>query len=148
MKYLIALSIFFTTLLNAEVYKSVFDCSSGDPQYIASRMALIEKTMNMLESDGNTVMFALTLHGGCVPMVSKNYQEITSDEDIKYVEHAQKTILKLAKRKNVEIVACSMSLEANAIEEEDVFKSVKVSKNSFIDTIKYQNLGYALMPFK
>ena len=41
-----------------------------------------------------------------------------------------------------------MSLNANTIEKADVVQDVKISKNSFIDTIAYQNDGYALMTFK
>jgi len=41
-----------------------------------------------------------------------------------------------------------MSLENNGLEQADVLPFVRISPNSFIDTIGYQNNGYALMTFK
>ncbi|QSZ42969.1 hypothetical protein GJV85_12910 [Sulfurimonas aquatica] len=140
--------ILFLSNVNASEYKSVFDCSSSDAQYIASRISLIDKTIDMIENDGDSIKVALTLHGACVAMVSSSYEDITADEDLKYIQKAQERLISLSKRKNVEIVACAMSLNANAIEKEEVLPFIHISKNSFIDTIKYQNHGYALMTFK
>jgi intracellular sulfur oxidation DsrE/DsrF family protein len=146
-KYIIFVAILLESLY-AQEYKAVFDCSSNDERFIMSRMNLIEKTINMIEESGDQVKFALTIHGGCAPMVSKTFSEIVDDEKIDYIEKAQKTIERLANKKGVEIVACAMSLNANSIEQKDVVSFVRVSKNSFIDTIAYQNRGYALMTFK
>jgi len=41
-----------------------------------------------------------------------------------------------------------MSLANNAIEQSEVLPFIKISSNSFLDTIAYQNDGYALMSFK
>jgi len=65
-----------------------------------------------------------------------------------YVKRAQETITRLAKEKGVEIVACAMSLDANALEQKDVLPFIRISEDSFIDTIAYQNSGYAVMTFK
>ena len=113
-----------------------------------SRMGLIEKTMNMIEKDGNTANFVITLHGGCVPMVSNIYNELVPDEDMPYIKKAQESIIRLAQDKKVKIIVCAMSLNANAIEEKEVLPFIQISKNSFIDTIGLQNQGYALMTFK
>jgi intracellular sulfur oxidation DsrE/DsrF family protein len=135
-------------LLQAQEYKSVFDCSSDDPRYISGRMMLIEKTMELIEKRGDKATFAITVHGGCIPMVSRAFDEIVYDEDMPYVKRAQETITRLAKRKGVEIVACAMSLDANALEQKDVLPFIRISEDSFIDTIAYQNSGYAVMTFK
>jgi len=144
----IALLVIFFAMVQAQEYKAVFDCSSEDPRYILSRMNLVEKTMTMIESNGDKVNFALTLHGGCVPMVSKAYDEIVDDQDMIYVKKAQETLERLSKREGVKIVVCAMSLENNGIERDEVLLFVDISKNSFIDTIAYQNRGYAIMTFK
>ena len=145
--------IFFTLFIllgitQAQEYKAVFDCSSSNAAYIDSRLMVMEKTMDMLEEDSQKANFVLTLHGGCVPMVSKRFSDIIPDKDINHIARAQETIRRLSEKKGVEIIACAMSLKYNAIEQKDVLPFVKISKNSFIDTIKYQNLGYALMPLK
>lgn len=134
--------------LPAEEYKAVFDCSSSDASYIKSRMWVVGKTLDMIEKKGDTAKFVITLHGGCVPMVSKLYNEIVDDEDMPAIKEAQESITQLAKRKGVKIIACAMSLNKNAIEKKEVLPFVTISDNSFIDTIYYQNQGYALMAFK
>lgn len=148
MKYLIFTLIFLVTIVEAREYKAVFDCSANDAHYIKSRMSLIDKTISMIEAQGDSVNFAITLHGSCVPMVSKVYQEMVSDEELIDIAQAQEYITHLAKDKGVKVIACAMSLEANAIKEDEVLAFVTISKNSFIDTIFYQNMGYALMSFK
>lgn len=146
-KYLMMIIVTFSTL-SAEEYKAVFDCSSSNANYIKSRMWLVGKTIDMIEEQGDTSQVVLTLHGGCVPMVSKYYNEIVPDEDVRNIKQAQDHLKSLSKRKNVKIIACAMSLNANAIDKEEVLPFIQIVKNSFLDTIYYQNKGYALMTFK
>ena len=134
--------------LHAQEYKAVFDCSSDDARYISGRMMLVEKTIEMIEKRGDKATVAITLHGGCVPMASRAFDEIIYDEDMPYIQNAQNVITRLAGKKGVEIVACAMSLDANALEQKEVLPFVRISENSFIDTIGYQNRGYAVMTFK
>lgn len=148
MKKYICLIASVMSFAQAQEYKSVFDCSSDNARFIKSRMGLIEKTMDMIEKGGHTANFVITLHGGCVPMISNVYNEIVPDEDIPYIKKAQESIIRLAKDKKVKIIACAMSLSANAIEKKEVLPFIQISENSFIDTIYFQNKGYALMTFK
>jgi len=111
-------------------------------------MWLVGKTIDMMQEEGNESKVVLTLHGGCVAMISQDYDMIVPDEDLENIEQAQKYLKSLSKRKNVKIIACAMSLSANAIDQKDVLPFVKISKNSFLDTIRYQNEGYAIMTFK
>lgn len=148
MKHLFFILSVIITSIQAEEYKAVFNCNANNMQYVASRMVLVERTMDMIEQKGDTPKFAITIHGGCAPIVSKNYDEIILDEkDLSSIELSQKQLIKLADR-GVEIVVCAMSLNANTIPKEDVIESVKISPNSFLETIHYQNNGYALMVFE
>ncbi len=131
----------------AKEYKAVFDCSSSDARYIMTRVMLIDKTMEMFKDQGDDVDFVVTLHGGCVAMTSQNYEDIVDDSDLNYIAKAQQTLKSLA-HKGVAVTACAMSLDANGVDKEEVLPFIKISRNSFIDTIKYQNSGYALMSFK
>jgi predicted peroxiredoxin len=145
--------IFLTLLLllvslEAKEYKAVFDCSSSDAHYIKTRMWLIDKTISMIEEKGDNARFVLTLNGGCVPMVSKYFLDIVPDEDISNIKKAQDHLKTIATKKNVKVIACAMSLKRNLIKQKDVLDFVSVSPNSYIDTIGYQNDGYALMTFK
>lgn len=149
MKYLFIVLIALASITQAKEYKAIFDCSSKNAAYVNSRMFLIERTINMIEEDGNSVDFVLTIHGGCAPIVSKNVDEVIRDDnDLQIIEKAQIQLKKLAVKKNVKVIVCAMSLNANTIDTDDVFPFVKISKNSFIETIGYQNDGYALMTFK
>ena len=148
MKVYIFFMVGLLSFMQAKEYKSVFDCSSDNARFIKSRMGLIEKTMHMIEKDGNTANFVITLHGGCVPMVSNIYHELVPDQEMPYIKKAQESIKRLAQDKKVKIIVCAMSLNANAIEEKEVLPFIQISKNSFIDTIGLQNQGYALMTFK
>jgi len=135
-------------VLNAQEYKAVFDCSSDDARYIHSRISLVEKTLHLIEEQGDNATFAITVHGGCFPIVSRNYDEFVASEDVLYIQKAQETMKRLSEEKNVEIVACAMSLKANDVDIKEVLPFIRLSKDSFIDTIGYQNKGYAVMTFK
>ena len=146
-KIIIATLLIFS-ILQAKEYKAVFDCSSDNAYYIKTRMWLIGKTMDMIEKKGDKATFVLTLHGGCVPMVSKNYEEIIDDNDLANIKKAQQYLVDLSKKRKIKIIACAMSLNSNAIDKKEVLPFISISDNSFIDTIGYQNDGYALMSFK
>ena len=148
MKYIFILFFVLFATLQAKEYKAVFDCSSGDAHYINTRMWLVDKTMSMIEKRGDKVDFVITLHGACVPMVSKTYEDIVDDNDMPNIQKAQDYLTNLVKKRGVKVIACAMSLKSNTIEKEDVLDFVQISANSFIDTIVYQNDGYALMTFK
>jgi len=134
--------------LQAKEYKALFDCSSGDAHYLNTRMFLIGKTASMMKEDGDTTDFVLTLHGDCAPLISKNFEEIVDDSDVENMLNAQQALINLAKNNTLKVVTCAMSLKRNGIPHKDVLDFVHISKNSYIDAIKYQNDGYAIMTFK
>lgn len=141
--------VLFWSTAYAQEYKAVFDCSSSDADYIKSRMWLVGKTMDMIEAKGDKATFVITLHGGCVPMIASSYKDIVvDDEEAESLSVAQMRIKMLAEKRGVRVIACAMSLDANGIDKKEVLPFVSVSPNSFIDTIGYQNKGYALMSFK
>lgn len=148
MKYIFIVGVLLATLVSAKEYKVVFDCSSGNADYIKTRTWLVGKTIDMIKAQGDTPVVAMTLHGSCVAMVSKEFHEIVDMEDINDIQEAQKNLKELMSDKKVEVVACAMSLARAEIDHKDVLPSIKISKNSFIDTIRYQNDGYAVMTFK
>ncbi|MEN4052913.1 MULTISPECIES: DsrE family protein [Sulfurimonas] len=140
--------LLFVTFAEAKEYKVVFDCSSNDANYLKSRMWLVGKTIDMIEEQGDSIKAALTIHGKCALIASENYDMLVEGEAVNAMKQAQEYLIELSKRKNIELVVCAMSLNANSIDKEDVLPFLKISKNSYIDTIAYQNDGYALMTFK
>lgn len=149
MRYALLILLSLTTFLQAKEYKAVFDCSSKNSGYIVSRMFLIERTIDMIEKRGDSVKFAITIHGSCAPIASQNIDEIIMDDyEVETLEKARTQLQHLIAKKDVAVTVCAMSLNANNIKEEEVIPSVKISENSYIDTIGYQNDGYAVMTFK
>ena len=148
MKYILLLLLTLSTVTQAKEYKAVFDCSSKNVGYVSSRMFLIERTMDMMHRNGDTTKFAITIHGSCAAITSVNFDELVEENEVATMQQAQKQLKRLSEKKDVDVVVCAMSLNANAIEKEDVVPYVKIVENSFIDTIGYQNDGYALMTFK
>jgi len=147
LKYILIFITLFS-FLQAKEYKAIFDCSSKNVGYITSRVFLIERTMDMIEKNGDSVKFAITIHGSCAAITSVNFDEIVEENEVELMQKAQTQLKKLATKKDVKITVCAMSLNANNIEKEDVVGFVNISANSYIDTIGYQNDGYALMTFK
>lgn len=148
MKRSAALFLTLGAALAAQEFKAVFDCSSNDPKYIMTRFELVEKTKKMIESRGERAVFALTLHGGCVKAVSENADYLVKEDEAVFIKRAQQSLQRLSETKTVEIVACAIALDGFAIDREDVLPFARISENSYIDTIGYQNRGYALMPLK
>lgn len=137
----------FAATLGAAEYKAVFDCASSNPRYILSRVQLIERTKTQIEAQDDTVRFALTMHGGCVMAASENADYHVKEDEVLYMQKTQERLKRL-KNTGVRIIACAIALEGNAIDREDVLPYIRISENSYIDTIGYQNRGYALMPLK
>lgn len=148
MKFIFIFFLLLSSSIFAKDYKAIFDCSSKNVGYITSRMFLIERTIDMIEKNGDSVKFALTIHGSCAAITSVNFDEIVAEEDFESMKRAQDQLKVLAKEKDVAVTVCAMSLNANTIEEEDVLDFIHISPNSYIETIGYQNDGYALMTFK
>ena len=142
--------LFFTLLLTlqAKEYKVVFDCSSGDMGYIKSRMWLIGKTVDMFKQDGDTLKAVLTMHGTCAKIASEDVEIYVEEKQKQKALAAQKYLKSLLRSGKVKTYVCAMSLEANGIDAESILPKIEISQNSYIETIKYQNEGFAIMTFK
>ncbi len=142
--------LFFLLALNvwAKEYKVVFDCSSKNMGYLKSRMWLIGKTIDMFKENGDTLKAVLTMHGQCTKLASEDIEIYVDGKEKKKALQAQSYLRKLLKSKKVKAYVCAMSLDANSIDQDSILPNIKISKNSFIETIKYQNEGYAIMTFK
>ncbi|MGD9970963.1 MAG: DsrE family protein [Sulfuricurvum sp.] len=111
-------------------------------------MAAVEETIKLIEERGDTVNLALTLHGGCVPIVIKdNLEETVTSNDLKLIFKARDLITRIHNHNNIDVIVCAMALESNGIDSKNVLPFVRISEDSFIETIQYQNDGYALIAF-
>ncbi len=134
--------------LHAKEYKVVFDCSSGDIGYLKSRMWLIGKTVDMFKQDGDTLKAVLTMHGQCAKLASADVEIYVKESEKRKALAAQEYLQELVQSGKIKAYVCAMSLEAGGIDAESILPNITISKNSYMETIKYQNEGYAIMTFK
>ena len=146
LKFFLFLS--FVVLLQAKEYKVVFDCSSGDIGYLKSRMWLIGKTVDMFKQEGDTLKAVLTMHGQCAKLASEDIEVYVEEKEKRKALQAQEYLQELVESGKVKAYVCAMSMDANGIDAESILPHITISKNSYIQTIKYQNDGYAIMTFK
>lgn len=122
--------------------KVVFDCSSANKEYIATRLWLIDATLQELVDNNVSYDAVLTIHSGCTDIVSTK----TIEKD-KQMEKVEKMLKKVSKHENLSIEACQIALNRFKIKDDELFPFVKTVHNSITRVIVLQNDGYAFIPF-
>jgi|GEM_PF-613333 len=125
-----------------KVQNVVFDCSSADEKYIASRLWLIDMSIKEYKTNGIPYDVVLTIHSGCTDIVSKNV-----DADDKMMKNIHKKLKVVAKHENVSIEACQIAVDRFKIKHDDLHPFIKLVPNSITRVISLQNDGYAFIPF-
>lgn len=134
--------LFLSVLLPAEqsLQKAVFDCASGNMQFVASRIKLIEASAKEFEASKTPYEFVLTVHGNCAQIVGKA-------NDQAQVKSIQIDLERLYENYNVEIEVCELAMNGWGYEKEDLLPVVDIVHNSITRVIRLQNDGYAFFPF-
>lgn len=122
--------------------KVVFDCSSADKKFVASRLWLIDMSIKEYVDNGTPYNVVLTIHSGCTDIVSRNI-----DADDKKMKNIQKKLETLAKHENVSIEACQIAVDRFGIEHDELHTFITLVPNSITRVISLQNDGYAFIPF-
>lgn len=133
-------------LAAADAHKAVFDCSSGDFDYVRSRIFLMEKTVAMLKERKEPYDFVLTVHSGCTPIVAKLPDMMVPDEEVPIV-YAMHAGLKRLHEQGVRLLACEIAMGAHGLNKSDLLPFVGTTSNSIIDLIDLQNQGYGAVNF-
>jgi len=120
----------------------VFDCSSADKKYVASRLWLIDTSIKEYLENNTAYEVVLTIHSGCTDIVSKNVVD-----DNKMMKNIHKKLAKLSRYKHVSIEACQIAVDKFDIKHTDLHPFIKLVPNSITRVIKLQNDGYAFIPF-
>ena len=141
---LLALLPLLTFAQSTEASKQtvVFDCSSADKKYIASRLWLIDTSIQEYQDNKTPYDVVLTIHSGCTDIVSKNVKK-----DDKMMKSIHKKLTKLSKHENVSIEACQIAVDRFKIKHSDLHPFIKLVPNSITRVIRLQNDGYAFIPF-
>jgi intracellular sulfur oxidation DsrE/DsrF family protein len=125
-----------------KVQNVVFDCSSADKKYVASRLWLIDVSIKEYVDNGTPYNVVLTIHSGCTDIVSKNI----ADDD-KMMKNVYKKLEIVSKHENVSIEACQIAVDRFGIEHNELHPFIKLVPNSITRVISLQNDGYAFIPF-
>ena len=143
-KTLLALGLLATSLFGGEPYKALFDCSSGDMKFVASRIWLIQKTADQLLEEKEPYDFVVTIHSGCTPIVAADPSGYPEADRLEGIQMQMET---LAEEYGVKFVACGIAAQRYALGKEDLLPFVTTVPNSITEAIRLQNQGYALIPF-
>ena len=129
---------------NQEVKKQtvVFDCSSGDKKFVASRLWLIDITLQEYVDKKIPYEAVLTIHSGCTDIVSTK-----APKDNKVIGKIEKMLKKISKHENLSIEACQIAVDRFKIKHDDLYPFMKLVPNSITRVISLQNDGYAFIPF-
>ncbi|CAA6823482.1 MAG: Unknown protein [uncultured Sulfurovum sp.] len=145
----IAMAILLITTLsiaqeNNETKKQtvVFDCSSGDKKFVASRLWLIDLTLQEYVDKKIPYEAVLTIHSGCTDIVSTK-----APKDNKVMGKIEKMLKKISKHENLSIEACQIAVDRFKIKHDDLYPFMKLVPNSITRVISLQNDGYAFIPF-
>ena len=125
-----------------KVQKVVFDCSSADKKYIASRLGLVDKSIQEYIANSIPYDVVLTIHSGCTEIVSKN---AVSEENV--MKNIYKKLQTISEYQNVSIEACKIAVDGFGIEYTDIHPFITLVPNSITRVISLQNDGYAFIPF-
>ena len=120
----------------------VFDCSSANKKYIASRLWLIDLSIKEYVENNTPYNVVLTIHSGCTDIVS---QKVSDDN--KMMKNIHKKLEILSRYDNVSIEACQIAVDKFGIEHHDLHPFITLVPNSITRVISLQNDGYAFIPF-
>ena len=120
----------------------VFDCSSANKKYVASRLWLIDLSIKEYIANYTPYNVVLTIHSGCTDIVST---KVSTDD--KMMKNIHKKLETLSKHENVSIEACQIAVDKFGIDHNDLHPFITLVPNSITRVISLQNDGYAFIPF-
>ncbi len=120
----------------------VFDCSSSDKKFVASRLWLIDMSIKEYVANNTPYNVVLTIHSGCIDIVSKN---IADDDEI--MKNIHKKLETISTHENVSIEACQIAVDNFGIDHDELLPFITLVPNSITRVISLQNDGYAFIPF-
>ncbi len=128
----------------AKSLKAVFDCSTGDTDWISLRLSLIKKTAESLIREDKNYNFIITIHSHCIHVVDRNLKKYPSKkaEKIKFIQSQLQTLKELY---GVKIKACEIAMKRGKVSSIPAY--VTPVPNSWITLIELQNSGFAFIPF-
>lgn len=123
--------------------KAVFDINQGNPDILALRLQLVEKTYTQLKAAETAPKFVLTFRGKASNFLTKGETHIDV-EDREKKQQIEK-LLKHLSQIGIPLEQCAIAAQLAKIDPGDFLPNVKVVANGYVSLIGYQNRGYALV---
>ena len=120
----------------------VFDCSSANKKFVASRLWLIDMSIKEYVANNTPYNVVLTIHSGCTDIVST---KVPADD--KMMKNIHKKLETVSRHENVSIEACQIAVDRFGLEHKDIHPFITLVPNSITRVISLQNDGYAFIPF-
>lgn len=120
----------------------VFDCSSANKNFVASRLWLIDMSIKEYVANNTPYNVVLTIHSDCTDIVST---KVSADD--KMMNDIHKKLETVSKYDNVSIEACQIAVDRFSIAHKDLHPFITLVPNAITRVISLQNNGYAFIPF-
>ena len=123
--------------------KAVFDINQGNPDILALRLQLVEKTYQQLKAAGTSPKFVLAFRGKASNFLTtgETYIDVEDREKKQQIDKLLEHLSQLG----LSLEQCAIAAGLAKIDTADFLPYVKVVANGYVSLIGYQNQGYALV---
>ena len=125
----------------ARVY---FDVSIGEPEKLALRLGLIEKTRGDLIAAGLTPRIVVGIRGKASNYFTRD-EDYVLESDLAVKKNILASVLRL-KAAGMRLEQCGLAADMQGIARTDFLPQLEVVGNGYMAMITYQGQGYAYVP--
>ena len=125
----------------ARVY---FDVSIGEPEKLALRLGLIEKTRDDLIAAGLTPRIVVGIRGKASNFFTRD-EDYVLESDLSVKKKIQAQVVRL-KTLRIRLEQCWLAADMQGIAKTDFLPQLEMVGNGYVAMITYQGQGYAYVP--
>lgn len=134
------------SLKGLETAKFVVDLNQGRASVLKTRLSLIIKTMDDIESSGVKPEVAVAVRGGASRFMT-THSRLVDAHDMEIKTEIESLLTKL-KERGAKLEQCAIALGFMNISPSEINPALKVVPNGYVSLIGYQNRGFAILPME
>lgn len=121
-----------------------FDVNVGEPEKLAGRLQLIEKTHSDLIASGLTPRFIVGIRGKASNFFTKDDDRIAAND----LPFKKKILARVAQFQaaGIRLEQCRLAADMQGLHEADFLPQLELVSNGYVAMIGYQQQGYAYVP--